>query len=78
MKVLKIAHENFTWSGKEIPHIGRYGGHRWQRCLAQGFGCTRSIPSKCKVLIRLARFIANISVERYKQCILPAIRLIIP
>ena len=28
--------------------------------------------------LRLARFIANISVERYKQYILPAIRLIIP
>ena len=31
MKVLKIAHENFTWSGKEIPYVGRYGGHKWQR-----------------------------------------------
>ena len=29
LKVLKIAHEKFTWSGKEIPHVGRYGGHRW-------------------------------------------------
>ena len=28
--------------------------------------------------LRLARFIANISVERYKQYILPVIRLIIP
>ena len=26
---LKVAHENFTWSGKEIPHIGSYGGHKW-------------------------------------------------
>ena len=24
---LKVAHEQFTWSGGEIPHIGRYGGH---------------------------------------------------
>ena len=29
LKVLKIAHEKFTWSGKEIPHVGRYGGHKW-------------------------------------------------
>ena len=26
---LKVAHEKFTWSGKEIPHIGSYGGHKW-------------------------------------------------
>jgi len=30
---LKVAHEKFTWNGKEIPHIGSYGGHRWH-----GFG----------------------------------------
>ena len=29
LKVLKVAHEKFTWSGGEIPHIGRYGGHIW-------------------------------------------------
>ena len=33
LNILKVAHENFTWSGKEIPHIGSYGGHRWH-----GFG----------------------------------------
>ena len=32
---LKVAHEKFTWSGSEIPHIGRYGGH-WWKVLAQG------------------------------------------
>ena len=26
---LKVAHEKITWSGKEIPHIGSYGGHKW-------------------------------------------------
>ena len=31
MNNLEVAHENFTWSGAEIPHIGRYGGHRWHR-----------------------------------------------
>ena len=30
LKVLKVAHDKFTWSGGEIPHIGRYGGHNWQ------------------------------------------------
>ena len=29
LKVLKVAHEQFTWSGGEIPHVGRYGGHKW-------------------------------------------------
>ena len=27
MKVLKVAHEKFTWNGREIPCMGRYGGH---------------------------------------------------
>ena len=30
LKVLKVAHMKFTWSGGEIQHIGRYGGHIWQ------------------------------------------------
>ena len=29
MNILKVAHEKITWSGRKIPHIGRYGGHRW-------------------------------------------------
>ena len=29
LKLLKVTHEQFTWSGGEIPHIGRYGGHIW-------------------------------------------------
>ena len=29
MNSLKVAYEKFTWSGKEIPHIGSYGGHKW-------------------------------------------------
>ena len=36
LKVLKVAHEIFTWSGGEIPHIGRYGGHNWHGFLVQG------------------------------------------
>ena len=30
LKVLKVAHDKFTWSGGEMPRIGRYGGHNWQ------------------------------------------------
>ena len=29
MNSLKVADEKFTWSGKEIPHIDSYGGHKW-------------------------------------------------
>ena len=50
LKVLKIAHEKITWSGREIPHVGRYGGYRWQRYLAWGVGCTRIIPSQYEIL----------------------------
>ena len=31
---LKVAHEKFTWSGGDIPHIGSYGGNLW-KVLAQ-------------------------------------------
>ena len=51
LNILNIAHEKFTWSAREIPQVGRYGGHKWQKCLAQGFGCMRSIPSQCKVFL---------------------------
>ena len=27
---LKVEHKKFTWSGGEIPYIGRYGGHIWK------------------------------------------------
>ena len=27
---LKVAHKQLIWSGGEIPHIGKYGGHIWQ------------------------------------------------
>ena len=50
LKVLKIAHEKFAWSGREIPHVGRYGGHKWQRYLAQRVGCTKSIHSQYGIL----------------------------
>ena len=29
LKVLKVAHEIFTWNGRKYHMIGRYGGHKW-------------------------------------------------
>ena len=40
LKVLKVAHEQFTSSGGEIPHIGRHGGHNWQNFAFLGVVCT--------------------------------------
>ena len=45
----------FTWSGDEIPHIGRYGGHRWHECFGLKSGCTRSISSQYRSLASKAR-----------------------
>ena len=50
LKVLKVAHEQFTWSGGEIPHIGRYGGHKWN-FFGSRFGCTRIIPSQYRFFL---------------------------
>ena len=44
LKVLKVAHEQFTWSGGEIPHIGRYGGHKMAWVLAQGLDAREVFP----------------------------------
>ena len=44
LNVLKVAHEKFTWSGGEIPHIGRYGGHKWHRFLVQGLDAREAFP----------------------------------
>ena len=46
---LKVAHEKFTWSGGEIPHIGRYGGHLW-KVFCFSFGCTSSDHTQYRVL----------------------------
>ena len=45
----------FTWSGDEIPHIGRYGGDRWHECFGLKAGCTRSISSQYRSLASKAR-----------------------
>ena len=45
---LKVAHKKFTWSGAEIPHVGRYGGHIWQT-LVFGIGCTSRAHTQYRV-----------------------------
>ena len=41
---LKVAHEQFTWSGGEIPHIGRYGGRKCHGFLVQGLDVREVFP----------------------------------
>jgi hypothetical protein len=31
LKVFRDGTCKFTWNGNKIPHIGRYGGHKWQK-----------------------------------------------
>ena len=47
MNILKIAHDKFTWNGREIPHIGSYSGH-FGKTGFKDFGCTSSIPAQYK------------------------------
>ena len=47
LEVLKIAYENFTWSGREIPHIESYGGN-FGKTDFKDFGCTSSVPAQYK------------------------------
>ena len=49
LKVLKVAHEQFTWSGGEIPRIGRYGGHKW-KVFGSRFGCTSRAHTQYRLL----------------------------
>ena len=41
---LKVTHENFTWSGKEIPHIGSYGGHKWHEFWLKDLDAREAFP----------------------------------
>ena len=50
---LKVAHENFTWSGKEIPHIVSYGGHRWHGFWLKDLDAREAFPLSTE--FRLAR-----------------------
>ena len=51
---LKVAHEKFTWSGKEIPHIGSYGGHKWHGFWLKDLDAREAFPLSKE--FRLARF----------------------
>ena len=51
---LKVAHEKFTWSGKEIPHIGSYGGHKWHGFWLKVLDAREAFP--LSIEFRLARF----------------------
>ena len=60
---LKVAHENFTWSGKEIPHIGSYGGHKWHGFWLKVLDAREAFPLSTRLwLARL--FEANTSINR--------------
>ena len=74
MNNLKVAHEKFTWSGKEIPHIGSYGGHRWYGFwlkvldareafpLSTEFRLARLFEAKHRISTDTARLICNMFV----------------
>jgi len=51
---LKVAHEKFTWNGKEIPHIGSYGGHGWHGIWLKDLDAREAFPLSTE--FRLARF----------------------
>ena len=53
LKVLKVAHKIFTWSGGKIPHIGRYGGHKWHGFLVQGLDAREALSVQVFWLARL-------------------------
>ena len=54
MNNLKVAHENFTWNGKEIPHIGSYGGHKWHGFWLKDLDAREAFSLSTE--FRLARF----------------------
>ena len=47
LKVLKVAHDKFTWSGGEIPHVGKYGGHNCQTLVLE-VGCASRAHTQYK------------------------------
>ena len=63
---LKVAHEKFTWNGKEIPHIGSYGGHRWHGFWLKVLDAREAFPLSTE--FRLARlFEANTGYQPTQQ-----------
>ena len=53
MNSLKVAHEKITWSGKKIPHIGSYGGHKWHGFWLKDLDSREAFPLSTE--FRLAR-----------------------
>ena len=53
MNSLKVTHEKFTWSGRKIQHIGRYGGHRWHGFWLKDLDAREAFPLSTE--FRLAR-----------------------
>ena len=66
MNSLKVSHEKFTRNGKEIPHIGSYGGHSWHGFWLKVLDAREAFPLGTE--LRLARlFEANIGYEPTQQ-----------
>ena len=59
---LKVTHEQFTWSGGEIPHIGRYGGHLWK---VFGSGLDARVVIILSIGFRLAKACSKHIMLRY-------------
>ena len=51
MNILKVAQEKFTWSGRKIPHIGRYGGHRWHGFWLRVLDAQATFPLSTELVI---------------------------
>ena len=78
MNNLKVAHEKFTWSGKEIPHIGSYSGHKWHGIWLKDLDAREAFPLNTE--FRLARLckqtrISTVHQVLYDKHIVNVIRL---
>src|SRR5664279_3518484 len=61
---LKVAHEKFTWNGRQIPCMGRYGGHKWQGFWLKVLDARAAFPLSTE--FRLAKaFKQTCNVDRY-------------
>ena len=54
MNNLKVAHEKFTWSGEEIPHIDSYGGHKWHGFWLKDLDAREAFPLSTVVKVSKA------------------------
>ena len=63
---LKVAHEKFTWSGKEILHIDSYGVHRWHGFWLNDLDARESFPLSTE--FRLARLFKRVNYQDALSC----------